>query len=58
MAASEPLVVCLEDIHWPSGRSSTLIEYLAVWIRGAPILLSASHDRAARDRALMAEPEA
>jgi class 3 adenylate cyclase/tetratricopeptide (TPR) repeat protein len=39
MAASEPLVVCLEDIHWAERTFLDLIEYLAVWIRGAPILL-------------------
>src|SRR5262245_4506077 len=39
VAASEPLVVCLEDIHWAERTFLDLIEYLAVWIRGAPILL-------------------
>jgi class 3 adenylate cyclase/tetratricopeptide (TPR) repeat protein len=39
MAASRPLVICLEDIHWAERTFLDLIEYLAVWIRGAPILL-------------------
>jgi len=39
MATSEPLVVCLEDIHWAERTFLDLIEYLAVWIRSAPILL-------------------
>jgi class 3 adenylate cyclase/tetratricopeptide (TPR) repeat protein len=39
MAASEPLVVCLEDIHWAERTFLDLIEYLAVWIRDAPIVL-------------------
>jgi class 3 adenylate cyclase/tetratricopeptide (TPR) repeat protein len=39
MAASGPLVVCLEDIHWAERTFLDLIEYLAVWIRDAPILL-------------------
>ena len=33
-----PLVVCLEDIHWAERTLLDLIEYLAVWIRSAPIL--------------------
>jgi class 3 adenylate cyclase/tetratricopeptide (TPR) repeat protein len=39
VAASGPLVVFLEDIHWAERTFLDLIEYLAVWIRGAPILL-------------------
>jgi class 3 adenylate cyclase/tetratricopeptide (TPR) repeat protein len=38
-AASRPLVVCFEDIHWAEQTFLDLIEYLAAWIRGAPILL-------------------
>ena len=33
------MVVCLEDIHWAERTLLDLIEYLAVWIRSAPILL-------------------
>jgi tetratricopeptide (TPR) repeat protein len=39
LAAARPLVVCLEDIHWAERTFLDLIEYLAVWIRGTPILL-------------------
>jgi class 3 adenylate cyclase/tetratricopeptide (TPR) repeat protein len=39
IAAKGPLVVCLEDIHWAERTFLDLIEYLAVWIRSAPILL-------------------
>ena len=39
LASSGPLVVCLEDIHWAERTLLDLIEYLAVWIRSAPILL-------------------
>ena len=58
MAASEPLVVCLEDIHWAERTFLDLIEYLAVWIRGAPILLLCITRPELLDRAFMAEPEA
>jgi class 3 adenylate cyclase/tetratricopeptide (TPR) repeat protein len=39
MAASGPLVVCLEDIHWAERTFLDLIEYLAAWTRDAPLLL-------------------
>jgi class 3 adenylate cyclase/tetratricopeptide (TPR) repeat protein len=39
LAASKPLVVCLEDIHWAEPTFLDLIEYLAGWVRDAPILL-------------------
>ena len=39
LAKPQPLVVCFEDIHWAEPTLLDLIEYLAGWIRGAPVLL-------------------
>jgi class 3 adenylate cyclase/tetratricopeptide (TPR) repeat protein len=39
LAARKPLVVCLEDIHWAEPTFLDLVEYLAGWIAGAPVLL-------------------
>ena len=38
-ARDEPLLVLLEDIHWAEPTLLDLIEYLAGWTRGAPILV-------------------
>jgi class 3 adenylate cyclase/tetratricopeptide (TPR) repeat protein len=39
LARERPLVVCFEDIHWAEPTLLDLIDYLAGWTRGAPILL-------------------
>jgi class 3 adenylate cyclase/tetratricopeptide (TPR) repeat protein len=39
LADRQPLVVCFEDIHWAEPTFLDLIEYLASWIRDAPMLL-------------------
>jgi predicted ATPase/class 3 adenylate cyclase len=39
LAQRQPLVVCFEDIHWAEPTFLDLIEYLAGWVRDAPILL-------------------
>ena len=39
LAAERPLLVCFEDLHWAQPTFLDLIEYVAGWSRGAPILL-------------------
>ena len=39
LAERRPLIVCFEDIHWAEPTLLDLIEYLAGWSRGRPILL-------------------
>lgn len=39
LAGERPLIVCFEDVHWAQPTFLDLIEYLAGWSRGAPILL-------------------
>ena len=39
VARARPLVVCFEDVHWAEPMFLDLIEYIAGWSRGAPILL-------------------
>jgi class 3 adenylate cyclase/tetratricopeptide (TPR) repeat protein len=39
LARERPLVLCFEDLHWAEPTFLDLIEYLAGWIRDAPILL-------------------
>jgi class 3 adenylate cyclase/tetratricopeptide (TPR) repeat protein len=39
LARERPLVVCFDDVHWASPTLLDLIEYLAGWIRDAPVLL-------------------
>ncbi len=39
VAGRRPLVLCFEDVHWAEPTFLDLIEYLAGWIRDAPILL-------------------
>ena len=39
LARPRPLVVCFEDIHWAEPTLLDLIEYLAGWIRDAPVLI-------------------
>jgi class 3 adenylate cyclase/tetratricopeptide (TPR) repeat protein len=38
-ARRQPLVVCLDDLHWAEPTFLDLVEYLAGWIRDAPVLL-------------------
>jgi class 3 adenylate cyclase len=38
LARGQPLLVCLDDVHWASPTLLDLIEYLAGWLR-APVLL-------------------
>jgi class 3 adenylate cyclase/tetratricopeptide (TPR) repeat protein len=39
LAQDRPLVLCFEDVHWAEPTFLDLIEYLAGWIRDAPMLL-------------------
>ena len=39
LGLSRPLVVLVEDIHWAEPTLLDLLEYLAGWIYGAPVLL-------------------
>jgi tetratricopeptide (TPR) repeat protein len=39
LAEERPLVLCFEDVHWAEPTFLDLIEYLAGWIRDAPVLL-------------------
>jgi class 3 adenylate cyclase/tetratricopeptide (TPR) repeat protein len=39
LARRQPLVLCFEDVHWAEPTMLDLIEYLAGWIRDAPMLL-------------------
>ncbi|HEX6700500.1 MAG TPA: adenylate/guanylate cyclase domain-containing protein, partial [Gaiellaceae bacterium] len=50
LARTRPLVVCFEDIHWAEPTLLDLIEYLAGWIRDAPVLLVCTSRRELVDR--------
>src|SRR5215211_2791044 len=39
MATVQPLVLVFEDIHWAEEPLLDLIEHLASWVRGAPLLI-------------------
>jgi class 3 adenylate cyclase/tetratricopeptide (TPR) repeat protein len=39
IARRRPLVLCFEDLHWAEQRLLDLVEYLAGWSRGAPMLI-------------------
>jgi DNA-binding SARP family transcriptional activator len=39
LAAQQPLVVVLDDVHWGESTFLDLVEHLADWSRGVPILL-------------------
>jgi class 3 adenylate cyclase len=39
LARSRPLLVVLDDVHWAEDTLLDLIEYLAGWTRGVPLLL-------------------
>jgi class 3 adenylate cyclase/tetratricopeptide (TPR) repeat protein len=39
LAASQPLVVVLDDIHWGETTFLDLVEYLADWLHGVPVML-------------------
>ncbi|TMM11168.1 MAG: hypothetical protein E6F98_11540 [Actinobacteria bacterium] len=39
LAGEQPLLVCFEDVHWAQPTFLDLIEYIAGWSRGAPMLL-------------------
>jgi class 3 adenylate cyclase/tetratricopeptide (TPR) repeat protein len=39
LARTRPLILCFEDVHWAEPTFLDLIEYLAGWIRDAPVLL-------------------
>ena len=39
MASVQPLVLVFEDIHWAEEPLLELIEHLADWVRGAPLLI-------------------
>jgi class 3 adenylate cyclase/ATP/maltotriose-dependent transcriptional regulator MalT len=39
MAQDQPLVLAFEDIHWAEDALLDLIEHLAEWVRGAPLLI-------------------
>jgi class 3 adenylate cyclase/tetratricopeptide (TPR) repeat protein len=39
LAAREPLVVVFDDIHWGEATFLDLLDYLADWIQGVPVLI-------------------
>ena len=39
LGAERPLVVVFDDIQWAEPTFLDLLEYLADWLRGAPVLL-------------------
>ena len=39
LAHERPLLVCIEDVHWAEPTFLDLLEYVAGWTTGAPILL-------------------
>lgn len=39
LARRQPLVLCFEDVHWAEPTFLELVEYLAAWVRDAPMLL-------------------
>ena len=39
LAREQPVVVCLEDVHWAEPTFLDLIEYVAGWSRDSPIML-------------------
>jgi class 3 adenylate cyclase/tetratricopeptide (TPR) repeat protein len=39
LALRRPLVLCFEDLHWAEQRLLDLVEYIAGWSRGAPMLI-------------------
>jgi class 3 adenylate cyclase/tetratricopeptide (TPR) repeat protein len=39
LAREQPLVVCVEDVHWAEPTFLDLVEYVARWSRESPILL-------------------
>jgi class 3 adenylate cyclase/tetratricopeptide (TPR) repeat protein len=39
LAQQQPLVLCFEDIHWAEPTFLDLIQYLAGWVRDAPVML-------------------
>jgi class 3 adenylate cyclase/tetratricopeptide (TPR) repeat protein len=39
LAAAQPLVLMFEDVHWGEEHLLELIEHLAAWVRGEPLLL-------------------
>jgi class 3 adenylate cyclase/tetratricopeptide (TPR) repeat protein len=39
LAARQPLVVVFDDIHWGEATFLDLLDYLADWIQGAPVLI-------------------
>ena len=39
VAAEAPVLAIFEDIHWAEPRLLDLIEYVASWVRGAPLMI-------------------
>jgi class 3 adenylate cyclase/tetratricopeptide (TPR) repeat protein len=39
LAAERPLVLCLEDLHWAEPTFLDLVDYLAGWVRDAPLVI-------------------
>src|SRR5579859_4597786 len=39
LATAQPLVLVFEDVHWGEEPLLELIEHLAAWVKGAPLLL-------------------
>src|SRR5437588_5308673 len=39
LAAAQPLVLAFEDIHWAEEPLLELLEYLAAWVKEAPLML-------------------
>ena len=42
--ARSPLVIAFEDIHWADEGMLDLIEYLARWVRGPPLIVCLARD--------------
>ena len=39
LAGEQPLVICFEDVHWGEPTFLDLVQYLAGWLRDAPVTL-------------------
>jgi class 3 adenylate cyclase/tetratricopeptide (TPR) repeat protein len=50
MAASRPVVVVLDDLHWAEPAMLDLVEHLAEWLRGGPVVLLALARPELRDK--------
>jgi DNA-binding CsgD family transcriptional regulator/tetratricopeptide (TPR) repeat protein len=58
LAARQPLVLVLDDLHWADGASTELLTYLLRRLPDAPILLAGSYRTGQAGRALVGAIEA